>query len=547
MADWSEVRSLANQLKAIQDNTTISRLSERTWVDIVCHLINANRLKLIFSNDGRSYLTSIELDKEIREEVEAHLGRITLSELASNLDIDLSVIESKVLDMVASDAQSKSPCRLISVSSELINDSYIRRIGQEILDLLEEKGEVCISELTTIFSLPTTFILNLINDFQGTLFRVHKYGEKYITDSYLNAIRSKVRGYFTAVIRPVTLNSVVSVLGVHESLLGSIISSLISSGRLNGSLVAGRGTYVPICYTQAEEDYVNSFFAQNGYIEWDYLKRFGIPDPGLYLKSKFPNCTHVSGITIGQVIVDRLKDLISVVVRDSSWIDIFDYVPIRVDNVLLFVDPLIKDLSVKLIENRYIVCNTYIENYESILHAFIIDKANLAFRNEGSTLLSSLKKSDYSEIDTPTKKSVSLAAKGGFGYGAREIKQKNVKKKYNPSKRRNATNSSRLDDTDDLDHDTNKNCITSLFAKYVTNEDLISLLFSKLSNDANEEVIQGILDILMPELEHLFVKLINSLMVSGSNSGRLREHKTKTEELVNNMILSFQVNFYFYL
>ncbi|KAH9591471.1 E3 UFM1-protein ligase 1, partial [Schistosoma haematobium] len=177
----------------------------------------------VFSTDGRSYLTRNELDKEIRDEVEAHSGRITLTELASNLDVDFDIIESRVTELITLDAQNKSPCRLISIPSEVVNSSYVRRVAHEILDRLEEHGQTSIGELTVIFNLPTTFLSSIMQEYQSTLFHVHKYGEKYFTDTFLNATKAKIRGYFTGVIRPVTLSSVASKLQVPENLINSIV------------------------------------------------------------------------------------------------------------------------------------------------------------------------------------------------------------------------------------------------------------------------------------------------------------------------------------
>ncbi|CAH8628520.1 unnamed protein product [Schistosoma mattheei] len=332
MATWDEVRELANKLKETQNQPNICKLSDRTWVDIIKHLMSVNRLKLVFSTDGRSYLTRNELDKEIRDEVEAHSGRITLTELASNLDVDFDIIESRVTELITLDAQNKSPCRLISIPSEVVNSSYVRRVAHEILDRLEEHGQTSIGELTVIFNLPTTFLSSIMQEYQSTLFHVHKYGEKYFTDTFLNATKAKIRGYFTGVIRPVTLSSVASKLQIPENLINSIVSSLISTGRLYGNLIAGRSGFVPKCYTYAEDTYINSFYSQNGYIEWNYLKRLNIPDPGSYLKTKLPNAMHLPGLTVNTLIVDQLKSLISGVIRDVSWIDLSHYIPNGLDS-----------------------------------------------------------------------------------------------------------------------------------------------------------------------------------------------------------------------
>ncbi|VDQ07381.1 unnamed protein product [Trichobilharzia regenti] len=479
MATWDEVRELANKLKKAQDQPNICRLSDRTWVDIIRHLISVNRLKLIFSNDGRSYLTRSELDKEIRDEVEAHSGRISLTELASNLDVDFEIIESRVLELIAADVQCQSPCRLISIPTH------------EILDKLEEQGQTSIGELTTIFGLPTTFISNIMQEYQSTLFRVHKYGEKYFTDTFLNATKAKIRGYFTGVVRPVTLSSVATKLQVPENIVSSSVASLISTGRLCGTLIANRS------------------------------------------------------LTINALLVDQLKALITGVIRDVSWVDLSPYIPSGLDSNERFtlVNPLLKNLPVKLIDDAYIISDKFIENCESYLDTYTKKKAQTAFHSERSAILSSPVQQQSTEVNAASKQGVT-SSKGGFGFGAREIKTKNVKKKYNPSKRKadahaSANNAAENDITGDSSD--SSSLIKEIFARYILIDEVKSILSSQLPNDVPEDVIDQISDLLMPSLQQSFTRHINSLISPSADTSFDRQKRIQTQEVVNSMLLSVQV------
>ncbi|CAH8875629.1 unnamed protein product [Trichobilharzia szidati] len=545
MATWDEVRELANKLKKAQDQPNICRLSDRTWVDIIRHLISVNRLKLIFSNDGRSYLTRSELDKEIRDEVEAHSGRISLTELASNLDVDFEIIESRVLELIAADVQCKSPCRLMSIPSEVVNSSYVRRVAHEILDRLEEQGQTSIGELTTIFGLPTTFISNIMQEYQSTLFRVHKYGEKYFTDTFLNATKAKIRGYLTGVVRPVTLSSVATKLQVPENIVSSSVASFISTGRLCGSLIANRSTFVPQCYTHAEDTYINSFYTQNGYVEWSYLKRLKIADPGSYLRTKIPTAVHLPGLTVNALIVDQLKALIAGIIRDVSWIDLSPYIPSGLDSNERFtlVNPLLKNLPVKLIDDAYVISDKFIENCASYLDTYAKKKAQTAFHSERSVILSSPVQQQSTEVNA-TSKQGGTSSKGGFGFGAREIKTKNVKKKYNPSKRKadahaSANNVAENDVTGDSSD--SSSLIKEIFARYILIDEVKSILSPQLPNDVPDDVIDQISDLLMPSLQQSFTRHINSLISPSADTAFDRQKRIQTQEVVNSMLLSVQL------
>ena len=51
----------------------------------------------------------------------------------------------------------------------------------------------------------------------------------------------------------------------------------------------GKATYVPANYAKAQNDWVENFFLQNGYLEYDALIRLGISDPKSTIKRKFTN------------------------------------------------------------------------------------------------------------------------------------------------------------------------------------------------------------------------------------------------------------------
>ncbi|CAL8068764.1 unnamed protein product [Calicophoron daubneyi] len=531
MATWTEVHELAAQLKKTQEKSSSRSLSERTWVDIVRHLINAQRLKLVFTTDGRSYLTKEELEKEIREEVEAHSGRVSLAEIASNLDIDPLIIETRIADMLSTDA-TDSTGRLIAIPGELIDESYIRQVAHEIQDILEERGQISIGELATNFGLPTSFLHNIIDDYHGVLFKVHKYGEKYITDDFFAENRAKVRGHFTALLHPVTLSSAAGKIHVPDSLLSSIVTSLISSGQLNGTLIAGRGTYVPSCYSYAEDAYVCSFFTQNGYIEWNYLKRSGIADPSAYVRSLLPDATHLTGLSVGPAILDQLKTLVEEAARERSWADLTHCLPVSLSakERLLVIEPYVKDLPLKSVDGGcFVISDEFVTKCETYFTKLILQKAELAARKE-RTVVSSVQDGPNLTSDQSSKRP--QTNKGGFGVGAREIKMKNVKKKYNPSKKGR-------DEVDELE--TSSVSSGAVFSRYLSVDELRDVLLSELPIDTPDEVVNGVLTLLLPALERTFSRTLSSIFLPNSDIGFKRDALMKDQEAVNNMLFNMQL------
>lgn len=57
----------------------VCRLTERNCVEVVTKLIELKLLEVIFTNDGKEYLTPQQLVKEIKDELYVHGGKLDLS------------------------------------------------------------------------------------------------------------------------------------------------------------------------------------------------------------------------------------------------------------------------------------------------------------------------------------------------------------------------------------------------------------------------------------------------------------------------------------
>ena len=75
---------MQKQFKQVQSKQTIQKLSERNCVEIIMKLLEIKLIQVIFTSNGREYLTPKQLEREISEEIEQrgritiHLGNITI-------------------------------------------------------------------------------------------------------------------------------------------------------------------------------------------------------------------------------------------------------------------------------------------------------------------------------------------------------------------------------------------------------------------------------------------------------------------------------------
>lgn len=74
MADWEEVRQLAADFQRVQESTSAHKLSERNCIEIVTRLISKGDIQVVYTLDGKEYVTPQQLEREIKSELVAHQG-----------------------------------------------------------------------------------------------------------------------------------------------------------------------------------------------------------------------------------------------------------------------------------------------------------------------------------------------------------------------------------------------------------------------------------------------------------------------------------------
>ncbi len=77
MSAWEEVRRLAADFQRVQAASTAHRLSERNCVELVNKLVELRMVNVVYTVDGKEYVTPQHLDRELRDELTANRGPLT--------------------------------------------------------------------------------------------------------------------------------------------------------------------------------------------------------------------------------------------------------------------------------------------------------------------------------------------------------------------------------------------------------------------------------------------------------------------------------------
>lgn len=322
----------------------ICRLSERNCVEIVTKLIELKLIDVIFTTDGKEYLTSQQLTKEIKDELYVHGGRINTVDLAKELSVDLNQINASVADIVRGK-------EVQLVSGYLIANYYLEKIAREINEKLQLQGQISVGELTLQYDLPAELLQhNVLEKYLGKIIIGKQDSSEprtFYTEEYITRTKAKIRGALMGLLKPTPVTVIINHCNLADRLFMSLFDQLNAPGVLTGRQAGA--LYVPSCYTKSQNDWVVSFYKQNNYLEYDALSRLGISDPKGYVKRIFPNedIKFLSTCAIGSQIMEQLETALEECVISKSYLDVVSLLPsvlssTDIENVL---DSLLKNNS----------------------------------------------------------------------------------------------------------------------------------------------------------------------------------------------------------
>ncbi|XP_069679850.1 E3 UFM1-protein ligase 1 homolog [Periplaneta americana] len=456
--EWDEVKRLAADFQRAQLSSTVQRLSERNCVEIVTKLLDLKLLDVIFTTDGKEYVTPQQLTREIRDELYVHGGRINLVELAKLLNVDLSQITARATEIDRVDQN----CSL--VLGQLIDKTYLNHIAEEINERLLQQGQVTIGDLTRHYDLPSDFLQTVVEKQLGKT--IHGKQDKtdpqvFFTESYVARNRACIRGALAAVMRPISIATLLSQCGVEERLFYSIIDNLMEMkqvpGVITGKQQSGGSMYIPTIYSKSQNDWVNSFYKQNGYLEYDALSRLGISDPQLFVRKHFPNekLLLLPSCAVGPQIFDQIEAAVEEAISTGSMVDVMPLLPSLfepedAEEILTEVLKNFKNKSPN--QNVHIFCNSMVlteQFMQKLAKPFdaIIQKKAEEIVSSGVYLSAQAESKlqnnrSLTEQDEPSSKAdrreerrkKATGGKGGGGTQGRETKTKSTKKKYQRGK-----------------------------------------------------------------------------------------------------------------
>ncbi|KAM8953976.1 E3 UFM1-protein ligase 1 isoform 2-T2 [Pelodytes ibericus] len=547
-ADWEEIRRLAADFQRAQLSDTVQRLSERNCIEIVAKLIAEKQLDVVHTLDGKEYVTPAQITKEIRDELQVRGGRVNIVELQQVVNVDLTHIESRANELIKQDKGIQL------VLGQLVDDNYLDQIAEEVNDKLQEAGQVTISELCKTYDLPGDFLtesltLRLGKIIQGKIDQSNNRSVIY-TETFVARHRARIRGLFTAITKPTPLINLISLYGFQEHLLYSLLEELVNCGRLKGTVVGGRqdkAVFIPDIYARTQSNWIDAFFKQNGYLEFDSLSRLGIPDPVGYVRKRYKSAhlLYLKSACVGQGIVDQVEASVEEAISSGSWLDILPLLPscFSMEDAGMILQQVMRTLnkpsSAQVFGDTVVVSEKFITECSNIFNDLMHHKAEKEMKSSPVFLVTEddLKQAAIFESATVSKKDKreerrkkasegSGSTKGGGCGNVREIKMKKAKKK-----------SRKDDDSDDESQVSCSNKPKEREIPFMSLEEIQNVL-RKHASDCPDELIVELSENLIRPLTKSYQEVVRSVFMSSTSSvsGTSRKQTMKDfQEEVSNL------------
>uniref|UniRef100_A0A3P8QIE3 E3 UFM1-protein ligase 1 n=1 Tax=Astatotilapia calliptera TaxID=8154 RepID=A0A3P8QIE3_ASTCA len=536
--DWEEIRRLAADFQRAQFADTVQRLSERNCIEIIAKLVQDKKLDVVHTLDGKEYVTPAQISREIRDELYVHGGRINIVDLQQIINVDWVHVENRANEIAKSDKGVQL------VLGQLIDDTYLDHLAEEVNDKLQEAGMISIAELCKSYDLPGDFLTEELSKRLGKIIQgeMDQYNRGVIfTPAFVARHKARIQGLFSAVTRPTPVSSMIGAFGFQEHLLYSVLEELVNIGRLKGSVVGGRqdkAVYIPDIYTKTQNAWVDSFLQQNGYLEFDALVRLGIPDPSSYIKKRFKSnkLLFLRAACVGQALVDQVEASVEEAVNSATWTDLQPVLPscLSTEDIGILINQAMRNTNIqssaRILGGTVVVSEKFISNCLSLFDEAMQQKAQKEVKSNPVFLITEedLKQASIlTESTAPSKKEKreaerrkkaaegSGSVKAGGGGNAREIRIRKTKKK------------GRKDE--DSDEETGP-------SQQSMSEAIVAVLEERVS-DCPEEILSELAEQLVRPLTKAYQEVLRTVFMSSTSSpsgaNKKKSMKDLQEEITN--------------
>lgn len=385
-----EIIKLQEALRQAQAIDSVHRLSEFNCVELVTKLINAGMLDILFTTNGKEYITWQQLEREIKDEVLTAGGRINLVDIPQILNVDLPHIEKAANELVKKDGE------FMLIAGEIIASYYMDDLAVEIDEVLAEQGSIELTALAKKYNFTTQYMTQFITQRLGNQIHGRISANTLYTKASVLRHVALTRGAFTAATRPVRVSDM-CIYGLQEALAAEQVKDLISHKSVDALLRGQKGDslFVPNIFLRKQREAIESFYKANSRIEYTTVEKLQVQsDPKSYLKSMFPDGIALETVFVHPNLIANADASCEEALSSDCWIDLETMFPSSFSNgdvsrAVLLLPSVTRGLKggALVLGDRFVVSQGYIAKAMEHFKNDALERARAAFvqSKQGST------------------------------------------------------------------------------------------------------------------------------------------------------------------
>ncbi|KAG5873898.1 hypothetical protein JTB14_005509 [Gonioctena quinquepunctata] len=328
---------------------------------------------------------------------------------------------------------------------------------------------------------------------------------------------------------------------MSEKIFFSLFDQSALYGSLTGKLAGAQ--YIPNIYAKSQNEWVNNFYKQNGYLEFDALTRLGIADHKNYIKKQLVNEEYktLSSCIVSKRVLERIEADIDECISSKSFLDLQSILPSVFNDadeeMVLDLILNIQKRSQAIIIDSFVISTAFVDHLTKDCEDLLKDKAKVAvesgkYQQYQISLQAPVKSQKPEELtekvdrrEERRKKAASGRVSGG-GVG-RETKTKSMKK-VTRTRNRNSSGS------DSAEVAEKKSVLV-----VVSFDDVKGVLLPALEReDLDDDIIDQLIRNLLPKLNEKGIALaanIYDTTVADQTANRRQTHN-ELQNKVNTLI-----------
>ncbi|XP_037951835.1 E3 UFM1-protein ligase 1 homolog [Teleopsis dalmanni] len=553
-SDWEEIKRLAADFQKAQLTSTLQKLSERNCIEIVNLLLEKKLIEVVYTSDGKEYITPQHLEREVQDELYVNGGRVNLVEVSKTLNVDHSRVNDIATNIAASNPN------IYFMLGQLIDEDYITHLAQEINEKLAQKGEISVSDLAQQYDLPSDFLQhNVVEKHLGKIIRGRQDQANprvFFTQAYVQRCKSKIRGALAALTRPTNVATILQQISVQEKIFHSLFDEIAPAGQLTSKLANAQ--YVPHIYAKMQSDWFNSFYKQNGFLEYDSINKLGITDAKQFIRKQFPNeeMMFLKRCAIGSKIIDlTVLSSLNECNATKSYVDLATILPSNMSdedieevfntvmsqknstpNNFVFMDNVV--FSQQYLTELVQPCQEFAHgNAKKAIESGVYQQylAEKQLANKGNITMQDFD-DDVKQDKRDERRKKAASGKAGGGSQGRETKTKSTKKHQRGG--RGAANNADSDEEDESKNSSNKKTVKTM--ELIKKADIINIIRKKLDEENLDHLAETIANLYINQLNLQALTKAQELYEATPQTNRRQTHAAIQEKL-NSLLVDIRL------